>query len=345
MHRIFFIVIKIILTATIFSACSNDEDLGAPNKMYINVLFTPESFCTFGYNDITIKAIETYSHKYGYEYSFCVPESVEDGMNYYADWCEAKLNDNVDRSLFIFASSIYDEPLSRAPHPITEPRKDILIFELEEEVPYAYTFDISYYGASYMIGSYYLKYSPVGFHIVTANPYLSGLYDLIDGFVDATEDTPGGCVDFCYINESPDGGLDDDDGAFLACKNVYNLNRDKMNVFIPYAGFSNLGVYRFSQSNHQIAVGMDCVDPDSYSHTFLCMNKKIDLALDDFFKLWVNGNEIPRHSLYTLETGRVTVDRKTIFEPDSEEFDELFEKAVAKEKEYYKNRKADDKDL
>lgn len=345
MHRIFFIVIKIILTATIFSACSNDEDLGAPNKVYINVLFTPESFCVLGYNDITIKAIETYSHKYGYEYSFCVPESIEDGMKYYSDWCEAKLNDNVSRSLFIFASSIYDEPLSKAIHPITESRKDILIFELEEEVPYAYSFDISYYGASYMIGSYYLNFQPVGFHIIAANPYLSGLYDVIEGFVAATEDTPGGDVDFCYINESPDGGLDDDDRAFMACKNLHNLNKNKKNVFIPYAGLSNLGVYRFSQSNHQIAVGMDCVNPNSYSYTFLCMNKKIDLALDDFFHLWINGNEIPRHTLYTLESGRVTVDRKNTLDIDSEELDNLLEKAIAKEKEYYKNREIDDNDL
>lgn len=336
MHKIFLTVIKIILTATIFSACSSDEDLSTPNKVYINVLFTPESFCTFGYNDMTIKAIETYSHKYGYDYSFCVPESLEDGMKYYTDWCEAKLDDNVTRSLFVFASSIYDEPLSKAPHPIAESRKDILIFELEKELPYAYTFDISYYGASYMIGSYYLKFSPVCFHVITANPYLSGLYEVMNGLTDATKDTPGGEVDLCYIDESPDGGLDDDDGAFIACMNMYLLNKNKMNIFIPYAGFSNLGVYRFSQSNNQITVGMDCVDPNSYSYTYLCMNKRLDLALDDFFQLWVNGDDIPRHTLYTLESGRITVNRKSSIDSDSEELDKLFEKAVTKEKEYYK---------
>ena len=75
------------------------------------------------------------------------------------------------------------------------------------------------------------------------------------------------------------------------------------------------------------------------------MNKRLDLALDDFFQLWVNGDDIPRHTLYTLESGRITVNRKTSIDSDSEELDKLFEKAVTKEKEYYKKQQTDDDDL
>ena len=322
----------------LFSACSENEALSTPDKVYVNVLFTPESFCEFGYNDITLKAIETYSQMYGYEYSFCVPESIEDGMEYYRTWYEAQLSEEVDRALFVFASSIYDAPLAKAPHPTADPRKDILIFELPKELPYAYTFDISYYGASYLIGSYYLKHLPVNFQIIAANPYLEGLSDILDGFTAATEDMKSGFVNSTYLSESPEGGLDNDDGAFVACKNIYNLNKDKTNLFIPFAGLSNLGVYRFSQSNHQIAVGMDCVDPNSFSYTYLCMNKKIDLALNDFLLLWTKGDEIPKHTHYTLETGRVVVDRTSMLDADSAVLDRLQEQAIAKEKEYLKNR-------
>ena len=339
MHKVLYIAIKIILAITIFSACSKNEDLGMPDKIYVNVLFTPESFCEIGYNDVTLKAIETNSLKYGYEYSFCVPESIEDGMDYYMNWCKAQLNDDVARSLFVFASSIYDEPLANAPHPTTDSRKDILIFELAKELPYAYTFDMSYYGASYMIGSYCLRKLPVDFQIIAANPYLEGLYDVLDGFFAATEDMSSGTVNFCYISESPSGGLDDDDGAFLACKKIYSLNQEKTNIFIPYAGLSNLGVYRFSQSNYQLAVGVDCIDPNLFSYVFLCMNKKMDLALADFLQLWVKGGEIPRHTFYTLESRRVVVDRNTLLESDSELLDSLLEQAIAKEKEYFQNRK------
>ena len=339
MRKSFFIAIKIIFIAIIFSACSKSEDLSTPEKVYINVLFTPESFCNMGYNDITLKAVETYSHKYGYEYSFCVPESIEEGMDYYKNWCEATLNDDIARSLFVFASSLYDEPLAKAPHPAADSRKDILIFELEKELPYAYTFGMTYYGASYMIGCYYLKQLPVDFQIIAANPYLGGLDDVVNAFTAATEDISRGTVNFSYIDESPRGGLDDPDGTYSACMVTYYMNQDKANIFIPYAGLSNLGVYRFSQYNHQIAVCVDCIDPNSFSHIHLSMNKKMDLALDDFLQLWINGQEIPRHTFYTLESGRVTVDRHSILDADSEILDQLFEQAIAKEKEYYQNRK------
>ena len=59
MHKVLSLAIKIILTVTFLSACSNQDDLGTQGKMYVNVLFTPESFCEMGYNDITLKAIET----------------------------------------------------------------------------------------------------------------------------------------------------------------------------------------------------------------------------------------------------------------------------------------------
>ena len=338
MHKILSLTIKIILTVTILSACSNQDDLGAPDKIYVNVLFTPESFCQIGYNDMTLKAVETYSQQYGYEYSFCVPESIEEGMDYYREWCESNEKDDVARSLFIFASSIYEEPLAKAPHPAAGSRKDILIFEVEKELPYAYTFDMTYYGASYMIASFYLKYSSADFQIIAANPYLEGLYEVKTAFTAATEDVSKGAVNLNYIDESPNGGLDDDDGAFLVCKTVNNNNPDVLQVFIPYAGLSNLGVYRFSQSNHQIAVGVDCIDPNSFSHTYLCMNKKMDLALNDFLQLWVNGDEIPRHTFYTLESGRVVVEWISKLNQYAEVFNNMLEQAIAKEKEYFKNR-------
>lgn len=338
MRKILSIIITIILAVTLFSACSNQDDLGAPRKVYVNVLFTPESFCVMGYNDITLKAIETYSHQYGYEYSFCVPESIEEGMDYYRKWCEATLNDDIDRALFVFASSLYDEPLAEAPHPAADSRKDILLFEVGKELPYAYTFDMTYYGASYMIASYYLRDPSADFQVIAANPYLGGLNDVVNAFTAATEDISRGTVNLYNIDESPSGGLDDVEGAFSACMVAYYLNQDKMNIFIPYAGLSNLGVYRFSQNSHQIAVGMDCIDPNSFSHIYLCMNKKMDLALDDFLKRWIKGDEIPRHTFYTLESGKVVVEWSKLLESESEIFESLLEKAIAKEKEYIKNR-------
>ena len=337
MRKVLFAVTYLILSISIFSACSAYDDLSTPKKIHINILFTPESFCIIGYNDIALKAIETYSHKYGYEYSFCVPESIEEGMNYYTNWCLSEMDDDTSRSLFIFASKLYEEPLSKAPHPTDNPHKDILIFEVDKELPYAYSFDISYYGASYLIGCYYSSFLSAKYHIIAANPYLDSLHEVIYGFTAATQDMASGTVNTLYISSSPYAGLDEDDKAFLICQLEYILNSDITNIFIPYAGLSNLGVYRFSQYNHQLAVGVDCINPDLFSFIPLSMNKQIDLALDDFLQQWINGNEIPKFTFYDLESGKVVVDRASFLDSDSAKLDSLFAHAIAKEKEYYLN--------
>ena len=346
MRKALFATIHIILTITIFSACSNNEDLSTPQKVYkIYVLFTPEGFCNMGYNDNTIKAIETLSGKYGYRYSFCVPETIEDGMEYYMNWYNEEPDDNVERTLFIFASGIYDAPLANAPHPKKNSRKDILLFEVKKEVPYAYTFDMSYYGASYMIGYFYLQETDVRFQIIAANLYLEGLEEVIDGFTTATKDMSCGSVELNCISDTPNGGLNNENLAFAECKMAFHENTDKNNIFVPYAGSSNMGVYRFSQSNYQTVVGVDCIDPNLYSYTFLCMNKRIDLALDDFLEPWINGDEIPRNTLYTLESGKVVVDRATALDSESELLDEIKKLAIAKEKEYFQKEVEDGQDL
>ena len=340
MRKVLFASIIIILTLMTFSACSK-EDLSMPEKVYVSVVFTPEGFCNMGYNDITLTAIETLSKKYGYEYSFTVPETIEDGIAYYNTWCNIETDDNT-RCLFIFASNVYEDLLANAPHPSADSRKGVLIYEVEKELPYAYTFAMSYYGASYMIGSYYLTRYPIDFQIIAANPHLGGLNYVLDGLTAATEDMALGSVIFNYLDEAPDGGLNDDYLAFLACKLAYYNNPDNNNIFIPYAGLSNLGVYRYSESNHQVVVGIDCIDPDLYTHALLCMNKRMDLALDDFLSKWINGITPQRYTFYTLESGRVIVDRSTTLSSYSEQLDLQLKKAIVKEREYFDKRKVHD---
>lgn len=341
MRRAFFAIIKIILTFITFSACSKNEDLSTSEKLYISVVFTPEGFCNMGYNDITLKALETYSQKYGYEYSFTVPETIEDGMAYYNAWCKVETDDNT-RCLFIFASNIYEDMLANAPHPPADSRKDVLIYEVEKELPYAYTFAMSYYGASYMIGSYYLSRYPVDFQIIAANLHLGGLNYVIDGLTAATEDMALGSVNLNYLDESPEGGLNNDHLAFVACYLAIYNNPDNNNIFIPYAGLSDLGVYRYSESNHQVAVGVDSIDPELFTHTLLCMNKKMDLALDDFLSKWINGETPPRYMFYTLGSGKVVVDRSARLSAYSEQLDHLLEKAIIKEREYFGKRQVNE---
>ena len=68
------------------------------------------------------------------------------------------------------------------------------------------------------------------------------------------------------------------------------------------------------------------------------MNKRLDLALDEFLSKWINGNTPPRYSFYTLESEKVVVDRSIILESESEELDRLLELAITKEREYFSKK-------
>lgn len=326
---------RLILLILILSACTKEEQLCTPEKVEVRVLFTPEGFCNIGYNDITLKAIEATAQKYGFEYSICVPEQIEIGMQDYRDWCNDELDEGVGRALYIFASGVYEEFLAKETHPDPQSGKEILIFEVNKELPYAYTFAMSYYGAAYMISHFYLLGQCCDFKIIAANPYLNGLDYLCDGINDAIEDNGFGSLEIQYLTNDPAGGLQDQLLAYLYCKALVEDDNLHTYVYVPYAGASNLGVYRCTQINHRICIGIDSLSPDFFSYIYMCMNKRIDLALDDFLQLWINKEDVPRHRFYTMESGRVGVDVSIHLAPWLTDVDDMIEEAAKKEREYF----------
>lgn len=332
MRRFFRVALNILSVFMILTACSKD-DRSTSDKIDVHVLFSPEGFCNMSYSDIILKSIEKSSQKYGFGYSFYVPDNVEKGMGIYNSWLEKETENNC-RSIFIFASAVYGEPLAQAQHPTPDTEKEILLFETEEELPYAYTFAISYYGASYFISSYFLKIKNFDFKIIAANPYTSGLNYVYDGFYDAINDNSSGTVEVYTIGSNADEGFDNQIEAYIGCKILSQEDEDRLNIYIPYAGVSNMGVYRFSEANNYPSIGVDAIDPNYYTFILMSMNKRVDLALDDFFSLWTKGEEVPRHRLYTLESGRAEV-IKSSYISDYDNLEELELKAISKENEYF----------
>ena len=336
MRRILHAALKILIIL-VFAACSKD-DRSTPEKIDVYVLFSPEGFCNSGYNDITLKSIEKSSQKYGFEYSFYVPETIEMGMEFYNSWLNGYPSGD-GRTLFIFASAMYEEHLAQAQHPEPGTGKDILLFETESSLPYAYTFAMSYYGASYFIASYHLGLEWCDFKILAANPYTNGLGYMTDGIISAIEDNPSGDVECYYLGEQPHEGFDEQEEAFITCKFLSVNDTLQNNLYIPYAGLSNMGVYRFSETNTRTAIGMDSIDPNFYTSIHMSMNKRIDLAIDDFLVLWIKGEEVPRNRFYTLESGRVEVMKRTFLEEYfKDSMNNLYNQAISKEKEYFKSR-------
>lgn len=321
----------LVLILFIFCACSKNSD--TMQKLEIRVLFSPEGFCGNAYNDIILRAMETNAQKHGFEYSFYVPVSVEAGMEDYNEWYSSPLDEGVSRALYVFASNIYEEPVAKAQHPDIGSGKELLIFEVEKELSYAHTFAFSYYGSTYFIANYYHDFVVPHFFVIAANPYTPGLNYILDALNDSVEDAGAGSVEIGYISQVPGEGFGEQDWAYFMCMShdVNNLNR--MCLYIPYAGLSNLGVYRYARLHYRNCVGVDVVSSDLSVFISTSMMKRMDLALDDFFSAWCKGKK-PEYKFYTLESQKVKIAFFTSLIPVDEDYDRFLNSAIKKENEY-----------
>lgn len=342
----------IIIFASLLTGCSSKKEEQPVKYNEVRVLFSYDGFCGVGYNDIILKAIDQCANTYGFEYSFFVPETSEDGMNDYRNWLNAKKGDNIGKSLYLFASNIYESLLEKESHPNPKSGKEILLFESEKELPYAYTFSMSYYGASYCIAKYYQTtiYPNCRFAIIAANEYMDGLTDVENGYNDAIEDfyadntglEQSSTIAKYYLGSDIGEGFNKQDTAFGICmmidQEVPDEDKEYMLVYVPFAGASNLGVYRYANIYWEYVVGVD-IDGESTSYmVILSMVKRMDLALKDFFEPWTNNKEIPRKKFYTLESGRVEVVHSTPSLVWEEERYELLKAGIEKEKKYFKGK-------
>lgn len=340
-HKYF---IAIVTFALCMTGCSSIKEEQPVMHNEVRVLFTYEGFCGVGYNDMTLAAIEKCSQQYGFEYSFFVPENLEAGMEDYRNWLNKENSSDVKKSLYIFASNAYEKLLEQEKHPDSDSGKEILLFESEKAIPHAYSFAISYYGSSYMIGRVHQAFceNKCDFKIIAANPYMLGLERVVDGFRKSIEGAPLADVEVRYLSDEPGGGFDKQEDAYLMSL-IIETEPDELGqveVIVPLAGASNLGVYRYSHHHIAIAIGVDYIGNFYNAYLFLSMNKRMDLALSDFFSLWISGEEVPKHRLYTLESGRVEVltNDINVFPIDPEDYEQLVETSIAYENEYFRNK-------
>lgn len=342
----------IIIFASLLTGCSSKKEEQPVKYNEVRVLFSYDGFCGVGYNDIILKAIDQCANTYGFEYSFFVPENLESGMEDYRTWLNAKKGDNVGKSLYIFASNIYEDLLEKESHPDPQSGKEILLFESEKELPYAYTFTMSYYGASYCIARYYQTsiHQSCCFAIIAANEHMDGLTDVENGYRDAIEDfkaeNPGleetSTIVKYYLGNAPGEGFNRQDSAFGLCmmidQEIPDEEKEFMLVYVPFAGASNLGVYRYANIHWEYVVGVDINGESTSYMVTLSMIKRMDLALQDFFEPWMANKEIPRNVYYTLESGRIEVLHSTLSMIWEEERHELLKTGIEREKEYLKEK-------
>lgn len=348
----FYHLLLVSLMITLVLGCSkeNVEPDQDENKeqFEVIVLFSTDGFYNFGYNDRFLSGIEKTSRKYNFKYEYYVPDTLSKGAQIYKNWLEKESDPNIKKSLFIFASNLYEQIYAASEAPAQNSAKEVLIMDIPHQVPNAYSIHTTTYGAAYYIGNYLseltFEYSSAAdsfyFHYILANKYDKELQRTYDGCFDGMSafskeyDIPI-CHTLSYISNSDEEGykyLGYDDGttAYMIAMEQDNKHRGCFPIFIPIAGASNLGVYRYSNMNGLYTMGMYLEN----SQAPLSIIKCFDVILDEFFQLWILDKEIPKYKQYSLGSDGVKVSRSIM--DDYFTFDEiLFQEAIEKEKEYY----------
>lgn len=267
-----------------------------------------------GYNDNILRGFQKASAKYGFTLALHIPDEKEQGIQIYDEWLNTPLDDDCERSLFVFSGSEYEYLLEDLTLP-DDIRKDVLMFETEREIDGIYTFFVGCYAASYLAGATSV-FDNEGEEqkalVIAANPHDKQVKRAVDGYRDGYLAAGGNGCDVHYLSEETDGGYRMQDEAYQFCIE----NDGNYMYYFSAAGASNKGLYRFSREHSNMAVGMD-VDMGLFSSMItMSVVKHMDKVVVDVLGDLLNDKEIPYHRKFIYSSGYEELVYSTEFTED-----------------------------
>ena len=300
-HRITYPFVIVSFFLILLAGCRKEELHIDSDNTKVEVVFSPKGIGDQGYNDKILRGLQKASAQYGFTLAIHIPQEKEQGVQIYNEWLNRTLDEECERSLFLFSGSEY-EYLSDTLTLPEDTRKDVLMFETDKSVDGIYTFRIGCYAASYLAGATSVLDNDGQEQkalIIAANPHDRNVKRAVDGYRDGYIAAGGNGCDVLYLSEAPDGGYNMQDEAYRICM-------EKMGNYMFYfsvAGASNKGVYRFSRENVEFAVGMD--DDMSLFSSFISFSvvKHIDRAIIDVVGNVLKNKALPYHQDFTYLSG------------------------------------------
>ena len=299
--RISYISIIISFFLILFTGCRKEEfDFNYSNAR-VEVVLSPGGVGDQGYNDNILRGLQGASVKYGFTLALHIPDEKEQGIQIYDEWLNTPLDDDCERSLFVFSGSEYEYLLEDLTLP-DDIRKDVLMFETEREMDGIYTFFVGCYAASYLAGATSV-FDNDGEEqkalVIAANPHDRQVRRAVDGYRDGYLAAGGDGCDVHYLSEELDGGYRMQDEAYQFCIE----NDGNYMYYFSAAGSSNKGVYRFSRETYNFAVGID--DDMGLFSSFISISvvKHMDWAVINLIGDLLNNKKIPYHQVFTYESG------------------------------------------
>ena len=285
----------------LFTGCRKEEiDFNYSNAR-VEVILSPGGVGDQGYNDKILRGFQEAAVKYGFTLAVHVPEAKEQGIQIYEDWLSTPLDDDCERSLFVFSGSEYEyllEDLTLS----DDSRRDVLMLETEREYDGIYTFNVGCYAASYLAGASSVlddEGEEQMALIIAANPHDKQVKRAVDGYRDGYLAAGGNGCDVHYLSDAPDGGYQMPDEAYRYCM----MSDVDYRYYFSVAGASNKGMYRFSRESYNLAVGMD--DNMGLFSFMITMSvvKHMDRIVVDILGDLLARRNIPYHQTFTYLSG------------------------------------------
>lgn len=285
----------------LLTGCGKEELIFAPTPAQVEVVLAPGGVGDQGYNDKILRGLQRAAVQYGFTLAIHIPETKEQGIGIYEKWLNAPLDEECNRSLFVFAGSEYEYLLEELTLP-EDSRKDVLMFETDRKREGIYTFSVGCYAASYLAGAASVLDNDGEEQkalVIAANPHDPQVKRAVDGYHDGYLAAGGDGCDVHYLSEAPDGGYRMPDEVYHYCME----NSGNYLYYFSAAGASNKGLYRFSREKMELAVGMDD-DMNLFSSLIITsVVKHMDRAVVDVLGALLKNRHIPYHQKFTYSSG------------------------------------------
>lgn len=289
----------------VLSSCSDRADNTADTfetSPLITLITSTSGAGDNGYNDGIISGVMDFYEKNNVRLSLVNPNNLEQANTILQSWI---IDENEERQLLILASSEYEQLLKE--NTIKENnKKTILLFE-SNSIPNIATFRIQRYGASYLSGCMASPHRSAT--IIAALPNEPILTDGINGFTDGYEMYSDNKVETLYLS--------DDYSGYAMPDSAYRIASMLGNTFVyPLAGGSNIGIYKYSREEPfemMLVAGMDADCSVHSGRIPFSVVVRTDKIIEEYLKLWLNGEKLPVHSVYGLESGMIDIVISPIF--------------------------------
>lgn len=339
-----------LLAAVVLASCTKDgdtiyinDDLSEDSRPIVYFLSKKGSMGDLGYVDAVYRGVVKAANKGNMLLSQVeLPTDTATmafSLQYMLDYM--KENAKSRKALVVIANDNLEYLLHKFDEQIAaSPNVQFLLSESSDTTLSVHTVKIRQYGAYYQAGKVVSQGMPdVDYaFICRANPNEPSINDMATGFKQAIDDDKAADTskEFLYNDVS----LSYDNGGYNLAETAYKMSYflDKVDVVLPLCGGTAQGFFRYNRehSDSFYTIGVD-MDMQQYSSRVpFSVVKHIDQVVQDCVTKWANGETLPKHMEYGLESGYTE-----LIYPSAYYFElapvgmKFYQESIEKEKAYY----------